>query len=92
MGITKKIDFSEVILPKHFCERYMVRVLKVTETIPLNIIREIILIDLQSRMTDIEKECFELLFMNGEVGLTLEHVYQMRIRNGVLITVKPRAL
>jgi len=92
MGITKKIDFNDVVLCAHFCERYMQRVLKISHPIPLNVIREIIFIDLQSRMTDIEKECFELLFMNSDVGVTLQHVYQIRIRNGVFVTVKPRAL
>ena len=55
---------NEVYITKHFIERYSERILKLEKHITFNELKNKILKDMDSRLTEREKDCIKLLIHN----------------------------
>ena len=79
---------DELEITKHFIERYSERILKMDKHIRLKKLRNQILKDMDTRLTDREKECIKLLINNkGTIKIPIDGTNQLIISNSVLVTV-----
>jgi len=90
-NVAEKNDWmNDIIITKHFVERYNERILKIdtSKNIRLEELKREIYKDLNNRLTDREKECVQLLIANkGTIKIPIAGINQLIMLNKILITV-----